>query len=234
MSGETGRAVRQIRFFGFLVAALVIMQASKFSIPLIGWLDIPLGYFRTWFHEMSHGLAAIATGGSAGPFVLNLLGGGHIMTGGGWEPLVVFAGYGGAIFFGAIIFIAGNDNNHRRSSLICNVLAGIVGFTAVFWVRDLVTAVIVVGILLSFGVLGRWDNALTHNLFRFIGMFVVLSGIYAPTWQWFHILRGSNSSDAARLAEVTLIPSLFWIGLWVAGGLFALLVMYRHEKNSGR
>ncbi len=222
-----------VPFFIYLILAIVIMQANSWIIPIIGWLDIPFGYFRTYFHEMSHGLAALLTGGEAGPFVQNLNGGGHILILGGWPVVTLFAGYAGTFIFGALIYLMAADGNHRRSSLLSHFIAGIVALTAIFWVRDLITAGIVLFIILSFGLLGRWDNMITHSLFRFIGMFVVLSGIYAPTWQYFYLLRGDQTSDAGQLALQTGIPAVIWIGLWVLCGFLTLLLMYRWEKRGG-
>ncbi|NBV54813.1 MAG: hypothetical protein EBR79_03775, partial [Proteobacteria bacterium] len=85
----------------FLTMLIVAMALSKSP---LGW---PLKWAETFYHELSHGLACILTGGRVRRIELNLNGSGVCTTQGGWRLPILLAGYTGAALWGGVLYCAG-------------------------------------------------------------------------------------------------------------------------------
>ena len=57
------------KVFGLLLLATILIVLWR--IPGLGWLAYPFRLFGTFVHELSHGLAALGTGGSFRRFVVH-------------------------------------------------------------------------------------------------------------------------------------------------------------------
>ncbi len=85
------------------------------------WLVTPLKLFVVMLHEVSHGLAAVATGGSIDRIVLTPDLGGACFCGGGDAFLTLSAGYLGSLLWGAaLVLIAARSG--RRSPWITGAI----------------------------------------------------------------------------------------------------------------
>ena len=67
----------------------------------------PFRLFVVFLHEISHGLAAVATGGSIVSIGLSFDEGGVCLTRGGWPFLILNAGYLGSLSWGALFLLLG-------------------------------------------------------------------------------------------------------------------------------
>ena len=65
----------------------------------------PLKIFVVFMHEVSHGLAAIATGGRILEIQINPQQGGHALTQGGSRFWTLTAGYLGSLLWGGVILL---------------------------------------------------------------------------------------------------------------------------------
>src|SRR5438067_1285924 len=83
--------------------ALAVAVYAAWSTPFV----FPLKVFVVFLHELSHGLAAIAAGGSIERIELSANEGGLCATRGGWGFVVTSAGYLGSLLFGAALLVAG-------------------------------------------------------------------------------------------------------------------------------
>ncbi len=83
---------KKYHFFILFVAAIIIKQ-----LPLV---SIPFNWLESYFHEISHGLAAILTGGKVLRIQLFANGAGLCTTQGGISFVISFAGYAGATLWG--------------------------------------------------------------------------------------------------------------------------------------
>src|SRR5574340_141594 len=86
----------------------------------------PFRLFVVLLHEVSHGLAAILTGGTIVSIGLNPNEGGVCVTRGGWSFLVLNAGYLGSLLFGALFLLLGARRRNARP-----VVAAIGAFTLI-------------------------------------------------------------------------------------------------------
>jgi hypothetical protein len=213
----------RLRFAVMLVGAFVL-----YNIP---YLRAPFMWFETYCHEMSHGLAALLTGGRIENLILRLNGSGLLWhSGSAFRPLVSFAGYSGAIGIGVVMTLGATRMDGRTAkgvvlaAAVIVFLSGLVfhGGNAGFgpWV---VTAGITTFMAACLLALYRWGTyRLAGGLMQFIGLYVLISGIRAPFFQ-----LGAPQSDAADLAEQTFIPAFVWVGAWALLGLLGLFFCYR-------
>jgi Peptidase M50B-like len=208
--------LRRFAFPLLVIAALVIA-----SLPVIG---APLQWLETYFHEISHALAALASGGRVVYFTLDYDGSGLAVSAGGWRGLVAFAGYPGAALWGLALFrfgLADPGSGDRRLML---VLAALVGLSWLLWGRGGATAVIVAAIVGVFAVArfaGRWGW--TRGALRLIGVAVALNALSAPM----ALLGGRGEGDAGTLRELSYVPVSLWVGLWVLCAAATLYAMWR-------
>lgn len=190
----------------------------------------PFLWMETFYHELSHGLAAMATFGRIRRIYLKLNGEGVCVTVGGWRLVVLLAGYAGAVVWGGLIFWVGW---HTSTDTAQQVLLGLLGLHAavvVFWVRDVQSLVIIFIIsALFYGTL--WLHPYvpwSHYALQFMGMYILQSAARAP----FALIDGKHVGDGAALADLTFIPEGVWIALWVAFAGFALFVLWQHTAGA--
>ena len=179
----------------------------------------PFRIFVVFLHEISHGLAAILTGGAIESIGLSFDEGGVCRTRGGSAFLILNAGYLGSLMWGATFLVLGERRRRSRT-----VIALIGAFT-------LVVTLLYVRTLFGFGyglaaalallaVAAKLRPAVSEILLAAIG---ATSALYA-VWDVASdvLLRHSNESDAAALAQLTGIPAIVWGVAWIAvsvGGL---------------
>ena len=194
----------------FSVSALLI------QLPLI---SIPFSWIETFFHEISHGLATLITGGSISKIQLLPNGAGFCYSYGGWHLLIAFAGYAGASGFGLLIYQVVSSSNHKIAKLISFSILVLISVCLILWVRDILTAVILAVIALLFVLPLKFASAnwLIH-LTRLIGMSVILNGLFTAI----SLIGKHGVGDAANLANLTWIPSQVWVMLWCIIGCLAL------------
>lgn len=207
----------------FLIMAGIALVATE--IPLIG---LPLKWVETFFHEASHGLAALLTGGRILAINLRYDGSGLCTSLGGWSTLVAFAGYAGASLWGLAIYQIASVSTPQAGRTWAAVLAVFVAVVSLIWGRGLETLILsglIVAVFATAALAGRIGFA--HFALAFIGVSVALSALRAPLV----LLVVGGQSDAATLASLTYIPRIVWIAIWAALALFVLLRMW---KRSGR
>lgn len=179
------------------------------------WLVYPLKVLVVFFHELSHGLAAILTGGSIVEIQLQKEQGGVCITQGGSRFVILTAGYLGSLIFGGSVLLL--SARSRDDKTISGVLAAILLLVTLLLVRPWFGFGMIFGLVAGAGLLlvaiylGKNAN---DWLLRVIG---IVSCLYAVLDIKSDILdRPKATSDARMLAEHTGIPTLFWGLLWIA------------------
>ena len=172
----------------------------------------PLKIFVVFMHEVSHGLAAIATGGRILEIQINPQQGGHALTQGGSRFWTLTAGYLGSLLWGGVILLlAARTRFDKAISILIGfgMVAISIGFgestfTYLFGIGFGV-ALIAIGFYLP-EVVNDW-------ILRIIG---VTSCLYAILDIKSDVLdRSSLRSDARMLSEVTGIATEIWGALWI-------------------
>lgn len=206
-------------FYWLLLAAIIFRQ-----IPIV---SVPFNWLESYFHELSHGLAAIMTGGRIVRIELFTNGAGLCTTQGGIRFFVSFMGYFGATCFGALIYsLSGKRLLHAKA--LCGLMIGILAITLLFWVSDILTAVIILMLIGLFALKWRIKSGYSLNiLLKFTGIIVLLNSVYSPLY----LIDGRSMGDGATLANLTFIPEFVWVVLWSAIGVFSLFLLAKRSQS---
>lgn len=199
--------------------ALGLLLLLLWRVPGLGWLVYPFRLFGTFVHELSHGLAALATGGAFQRFIVNPDLSGLAWSAGGTRWFVASAGYVGSAVAGALLLLAGR-------ALPSRALLGLLGLAmallCALFVRNAFGAL--TGLALAASLLlaalylrGVWAEALLLVL----ALQLLLDGFSSVIDLFWLSARGDVQTDAATLAQLTGLPAPAWAVLW---GLFSAVV----------
>lgn len=206
---------------GRSAAVLAATAAAAFAVSRIPFVRTPFRWYETYFHEISHGLAAVATGGDVVRLELRLDGSGTLWHAGSWLPAAVsFAGYAGAFVFGALLYLAAATSSPRYAGRIGLGMGASVALSAALWVRDLQSLAVAAVLAASF--LGLWKlggNRVTNWLIRFVGAYVVIGAFYSPAWL---LWSDGGHNDASALRQSTAVPEAVWVAAWLLSGLLVV------------
>lgn len=207
--------VDKYRFWFVFVTAAFILE--------IPFLSTPFKWFESYFHEISHGIAAIMTGGSIIKIELFPNGAGLCTTLGGNRFVISFFGYAGAAICGVLLYSFASI--HQRFAQIFSALVAVLlVWTLAFWVRDVLSFVIVCVLLAIILLKFKCQNLLYFQLLlQLIGATVLLNSIKSP---WY-LIDGRSLGDGAALAELTFIPEIAWVAIWFSIGVLGILFLAR-------
>jgi len=180
-------------------------------------LVYPLKIFVVLLHEVSHAVAAVATGGSIQRITLDPYQGGACYCPGGNALLTLSAGYLGSLLWGGLMIGAARSRRVRADSLNA-VIGGLVIALTLLYVRNAFG----LAFGLAFGaaliaVSRRLSKSLNATLLLTLGL---TSALYAVLDIKSDILdRPELRSDARMLAEITGVPTMAWGVIWIAAAL---------------
>jgi hypothetical protein len=208
-------------FIFTMLAAMIIG-----SLPII---HIPLTWIATFFHEISHGLVAIFTGGTIDKIRLFINGSGLCYSHGGIAFLVALSGYIGAVAWGMALYASTGVLHHRQTRMVTIVLSIVLGTSLLLWARDLLTIIILGCLLAGFvGLTTLRSTRITRWLLKIIGMTCVLDAIKSPL----RLVDGIHYGDGATLADFTGIPELIWVAFWLIVGLGGAYLLWKTTASS--
>jgi len=209
------------RFWLILFSALIISQ-----IPLI---SIPFKWLESYFHEISHGLAALVTGGTIVKIQLFPNGAGLCTTRGGMNFLISFMGYSGAALWGmGIYFVA--SMHQRIAQILSGIIALLLVTTLIFWARDILTFIII-AVLLAVVLLKFKYSKLSYLQLslQITGALILLNSVKSP---WY-LVDGRNLGDGAALSQLTGIPEIIWVFVWFTIGIGGIVFLAK-TSNKGK
>lgn len=205
----------------------LVLPLALAAAVLVLW-DTPVVYpFRVFvvlLHEVSHGIAAVATGGRIVSIGLTADEGGVCVTRGGSPFLILNAGYLGSLLWGALFLLLGRRRTAARS--VVSLVGALTLLATLLYVRTWFGFAygLVAGAALLL-VAARLAPAASEILLATLG---ATSALYA-VWDVLSdvVLRHSGQSDAAALARLTGVPALAWGVLWVALSIAVLASVLR-------
>lgn len=198
-----------------------------FLITRLPYISVPFKWLESYFHELSHGLASLLTGGSVSHIQLFPNGAGLCFTQGGWPIAIGFSGYFGAALWGYLIFILATWPKGIRVSFA--FLGSAVVLTTLLWGRDLLT----ISILACLAVLFLLPLKLNNNRFmdsglRVMALMIMLNALASPT-----VLLGlSGEGDASMLASQTWIPAWIWVFVWLVISALMIFLCWRRVDQA--
>jgi hypothetical protein len=202
--------------------AFAALVYAGWSTPFV----FPLKIFVVFLHELSHGLAAVLTGGSIVRIELSPDEGGLCTTLGGWPFVITSAGYLGSLLFGASFLVAGGRARPAVQGLLVGLTGAAVLGGTVSWVRTAFGFAWGVGAGAALLAVAVWlPRGAAVFVLRLLG---VTSCLYA-VWDIVSdlVLRSVPRSDANALARMTGIPGIVWGLLWAAAAVWILLSALR-------
>lgn len=188
-------------------------------------LVYPLKVFVVMLHEISHGLAAVATGGAIERIVITINEGGACYCGGGNAFLTLSAGYLGSLLWGVLLLLiaVGSARRHRITLMAIGTLIAAV---TVLYIRrpfGIMFGLIAGAALISAA--RRLPPAANKALLTVLGL---TSCLYAILDIKSDVLdRPTAHSDAFMLAEMTGVPTPIWGGLWIVAALVVSALLLR-------
>lgn len=207
---------------------LIILMAAAVLLGQIPYLGNILSWQMTFFHEISHGLAAILTGGSVLKIELDFSGSGVCHTIGGLRWLISLAGYAGAAFWGTLIYLSAGLIPGRHSRFPAVILITILTISAVFYAVDWPSRIIIFIIAVIYAAAVKLRDKLPLNVFlKLAGLYIILDALRAPMV----LFRHQGVNDAANLAGLTGLPAFFWIAIWLLIAAACLALIWRTERR---
>lgn len=206
----------------FMIELLLALALTR-----IPYLSVPFKWLESYFHEASHALATLLSGGLVSHIELYPNGAGLCVSQGGWPVLIGFAGYFGASLWGLLIFHLATWARGIRLSFSC--LGLMVALSILFWGRDLLTiSILFVLSLLFFLPLKLSQSPILTFSLRVMALMIMLNALASPT-----VLLGMpGRGDAAMLAQQTWIPAWIWVGIWLLSSLAMLWICWRRVEQA--
>ena len=196
---------------------LLLASALSVVISLVPVLSLalyPLRLFVTFIHEGSHALATVLTGGQVSQIAVQPDASGVTYTYGGFEPVIVMAGYIGAATYGAAMLALAHRPGTAR--LILGLSGVITAGLDVFLVRN------------GFGF--GWGLAIAAGLLfasvrlpakaaelaaMFLGVQCVVNSLSdLRTLLGLSTLANGPVSDAVLMSQIIPLPPIVWAVLW--------------------
>ena len=212
----------------------LILLAVILALIFFGWgskLIYPFQMLTVFFHEASHAIAAILTGGEVLEFGLDPRQGGHVLSRGGSPFWLATSGYIGSCIWGSLIYLCAARTEWDRW-LLGSLGILIVLLAVYFGARDfalyfsLLTGGAIV-LMAKFAPKGVDDF-----LLRVIGL---TSMVYAPLDIYSDVLdRTHVVSDAVILSREVGGPAVVWGVLWILVSLAVVLLTLKFSLKKTR
>jgi hypothetical protein len=222
---QEGVSVPLIVWQCFLTSAVFYMWAS----PVIQ----PVKLMVVLFHEMSHGLMALASGGSVLEIVITADEGGACATEGGAAILIVSAGYLGSMFFGGLLLYLSRFKG--CVPVVFTALTLVLGAAIFTVLHDPYSRTFASALAASFLFVGLFSPTVVGAFFlRILGTVSCLYSIFDIYWDI--LAEGSSSlgqNDAVAFSELTGIPSDAVGMMWLAVSTLYFLVVLKIIVTQG-
>ncbi|WP_018692646.1 M50 family metallopeptidase [Algicola sagamiensis] len=181
----------------------------------------PLKLLTVFFHEASHALMTLFTGGKVLELVVDPMAGGHVISQGGNDFLVKSAGYLGSLAFGVAIYKLAAMTRYDKAIMtflgFFLMAISLVYFGTVF---TLIFSGLTSALMILVGIKG--SESVNDLVLRLIGLssaYYVPLDILSDT-----IFRSHLRSDARMLAETYGGTTILWGGAWF---LISIFVVYK-------
>jgi len=224
----------------------IVLTGVLYGVPFLRWAAWPLRLLATLAHELGHGLAAIAAGGTFEALLLYSDGSGvatwTALVGRWGHATIAAGGLVGPAVSAAILFLLGRTPRAARITLV--VLGSGLVIADVLVVRTLFGAIFVAVVAAGLLVLGIMaSDWIAQAGLVFIAVQLALSVfsradyLFTPVAQTGH---GALPSDVAQIQEALVLPYWFWgacCGLLSVAVVGLALVMFlrapRHREDDG-
>ena len=180
---------------------------------------VPLKILIVFFHEASHAIASVLTGGEVLSLSISSDQSGAVISKGGSRFWTLTAGYLGSLLIGMALLVAATRTKlDRQIMALCGIIMLII---AGFYVRDVFALGFTIGtgiaMIVAALTLGHKANDLILRVIGLTSMIYVPYDIFSDT-----IARSNLRSDARMLAEEFGGTAQLWGGLWIVISLIVI------------
>lgn len=193
------------------LAALVLVAAGLMALGGTPW-TAPLEILIVFFHEASHALMTLLTGGKVVAMQVTVERGGEVLSQGGNRFLTLSAGYLGSLLIGALLLVSAAHSRHDRAILAALSLA--MALATILFMRNAFGLGYGIAMaLILLGIARFLPAAASDSVLRLIG---VMSLLYVPRDIFSDTIERSHlRSDAYMLAEEFGGSTWLWGGIWL-------------------
>ncbi|MBN1300450.1 MAG: M50 family metallopeptidase [Melioribacteraceae bacterium] len=209
-----------------IIAIIGIAAIILWDTPLV----YPIKLFVVLMHEISHGIAAVITGGHIQAIQINEYLGGECITDGGNAFVIAFSGYTGSLFFGSILFVSGYKRKFALWS--CTILSALLlVFSANFLYGGLGVALSILYTVILFLSPRYFKPDVNSYILKILG---TVSLIYVVIDIKEDIFTNDLiPSDAFVLANMTGTSLWLWGSLWMIITLAVIYFLLRFSFTKG-
>jgi hypothetical protein len=185
----------------------------------------PLQVFVVLLHEISHGIAAVATGGSIQKILLTPDQGGACLCPGGNAFVTLSAGYLGSLAWGVVMLLIATGRTFWHRIALGAIGAIVVGMSLLY-VRSAFGFVFGLGFGVALVAGAKYLGPVVQR--AALTALGLTSCLYAILDIKSDIIdRPGLESDARMLAELTHVPTLVWGGVWITIALIVSGLLFR-------
>jgi len=220
-----------------IIAAVLVMVLP--GLPLGNYLIYPFTILTTWFHEMGHGLTALALGLDFERLVIFPSGSGYAESSARTEvssissALIAAGGPIGPAFAGALLILASSRHTMWRPALL--VLAGVIALSVLIWVRSQ-TGLIVLPLVAAALAWVAWRGRDWLKLFalQFLGVLGAMSMF--RDWDYLFsertVIGGRPMlSDTGAIEAGLFLPHWLWAILIIAASAAMIGASLKYALN---
>jgi hypothetical protein len=229
----------RIELCALIAIALGLQLTVIWQVPFISSANYPLNIVQVFFHELSHGIASLVTGGNFYRMQLDFGKGGLAHTLAGNADTVAFAGYFGPTFWGLLLYLAFTRWCREHIDAIPVAAFIITVFTLLLWVRNFTTAGIVIFIGFLFFSIARMESMRQMDLaMRFLAIHLIVAGGLEPYKFYYHMEMFDPATwmgwDGRVFAEGGLLSERQLVRVWGGLAAAALLLIFALEGSQKR
>lgn len=216
-----------------LAAALVLFLPA---LPFGQYIVYPFVILSTWFHEMGHGLTAMALGREFVKLEIYSSGSGVALSLAPQDAsrlanaLVSAGGPLGPAIVGSLLILASAQQRFWRPALL--LLAAAIGISTVIWVRSLTGWIILPFITVCLIAIAiKANEGVTRFTLQFLGIQAALS-MFA---QWDYLLMEQATiggrilpSDTGSMEQALGLPHWLWAGLIILAAAAMILASLKY------
>lgn len=210
-----------------LLIVLGFVSILLWHSPYGGYLLYPFSILATWFHEMGHGLAAMAFGHEFERLVIFPNGSGYALHLAEGDPsrisqaMIAAAGLLGPTVAGCLLILASRTHRATKAALVL-LGAALLGSTLI-WVRS-TTGWMILPLLGGASLLLAFYGKEAHRRFavQFLGVQGCIS-IYRDFGYLFS--RGGYMEGRLQLSDTEHIAQALFLPYWVWGTLITAVIM---------
>lgn len=205
----------------------ILLIVLAFIVDYLPLVRSPFLWSETFFHELSHGIMALITGGSIKSIALDYSGAGLCVYSGGIRPLISFSGYAGSGIWGLLVYLSVGYKARYNPAYVALFLVLIILMVLVLWAQN-ITSVLIMLVLASM-YLGLVIKQQVYGLrlfIQFVGVFVMLDAIRSPLY----LLDSRQYGDGAQLSQLTWVPEIVWVIIWFVISVTCLVLAWRYTR----